>query len=89
MYRLITESLLGLRREGDSLRFEPSLPQDWSTFKMRYRYRETVYHIIIQQVVGAASVSLDGLEQQNGSIPLVDDRVEHQVTVLHTLHTGK
>ncbi len=82
MYRLITESLLGLRREGDSLRFEPCLPPDWASFKLRYRYRETVYHITVKQVPEAASVLLDGVPQPDGRISLVDDRVEHQVNVM-------
>ncbi len=49
MYRLIMESLLGLRLEVDKLRFEPCLPADWEIFKMHYRYRETIYHITVRQ----------------------------------------
>ncbi len=49
MYRLIVESLLGLRLEVDKLRFAPCLPADWKTFKVHYRYRETVYHIAVLQ----------------------------------------
>src|SRR5207237_1174238 len=47
MYRLIIESLLGLRLDVDKLYFEPHLPSNWNTFKMHYRYRETVYHITV------------------------------------------
>ena len=82
MYRLVTESLLGLRREGDSLRFEPCLPKDWAGFTLRYRHRETVYHIAISQGDGTASVHLDGLLLQAGVIPLVDDQQEHCVEVV-------
>jgi cyclic beta-1,2-glucan synthetase len=52
MYRLIVESLLGLRLEVDKLRFTPCLPADWEGFKMHYRYRETVYHITVLQTDG-------------------------------------
>src|SRR6202034_3727531 len=48
MYRLITESLLGIHLEVDSLRFTPCLPADWPAFKIHYRYRETFYHITIK-----------------------------------------
>src|SRR6202040_4257626 len=41
MYRLITESLLGLRLEVNYLRFAPCIPQSWPSFKIHYRYRET------------------------------------------------
>ena len=49
MYRLIVESLLGLRLEVDKLHIEPCIPADWETYKMHYRYRETMYHISIFQ----------------------------------------
>ena len=49
MYRLIVESLLGLRLEVDKLHFAPCLPADWKEFKLHYRYRETVYHIAVLQ----------------------------------------
>jgi len=84
MYRLITESLLGINREGDTLRIEPCLPEHWPTFKMRYRFKDTTYHIAVSQTTGersGSSVILDGVEQHDGKIPLVDDRVEHHVEV--------
>jgi cyclic beta-1,2-glucan synthetase len=84
MYRLIVESLLGLRLEIDKLRFEPCLPADWKMFKVHYRYRETLYHITVQQTTagsGETSVTIDGALQPEKAIPLVDDRQEHAVTV--------
>jgi cellobiose phosphorylase len=84
LYRLILESLLGLRLETDKLHFAPCLPGDWESFKVHYRYRETVYHIdVIQSGDGSASgVTVDGVEQPDGAIALVDDRQEHSVEVL-------
>ncbi len=84
MYRLIVESLLGLRLEVDSLSFAPVLPADWEGFTVHYRYRETVYHIAVlraQPGDGATSVIVDGVEQQDKTIPLVDDHKEHAVEV--------
>ncbi|HZC35416.1 MAG TPA: hypothetical protein VE242_07370, partial [Chthoniobacterales bacterium] len=46
-YRLLTETLLGLNREGDQLRLIPRLPKSWTTCKIHYRYRQTLYHITI------------------------------------------
>ena len=43
MYRLIVESLLGLKLEGDRLHVTPCLPAEWTEFKLSYRYRETEY----------------------------------------------
>jgi cellobiose phosphorylase len=84
MYRLIVESLLGLRLEVDKLRFAPCLPADWETFKVHYRYRETIYHIDVLQthaVNGEMSVIVDGVERHDKAIPLVDDRQEHSAEV--------
>jgi cellobiose phosphorylase len=83
MYRLIVESLLGLRLETDKLRFEPCLPKEWDAFAVHYRYRETTYHITVLQTRdnSAASVVVDGALQSGKTISLVDDRREHAVEV--------
>jgi cellobiose phosphorylase len=88
MYRLILESLLGLRLETDRLHVAPCLPAHWQGLRIHYRYRETVYHIAIAQTeVGAEgasglqSVTVDGVEQADRVVPLVDDRQEHSVAV--------
>ena len=84
MYRLIVESLLGLRLEGDTLRFVPCLPLDWKTFKLHYRYRETFYHITVLQTGDektAMTVTVDGIQRADTAIPLIDDRHEHSVEV--------
>jgi cellobiose phosphorylase len=84
LYRLIVESLLGLKLEVDKLSFAPCLPADWEMFKLHYRYRETVYHITVLQTHAADNrtrVTVDGVEQRDGAVPLVDDRLEHAVEV--------
>ncbi|MBI2455925.1 MAG: cyclic beta 1-2 glucan synthetase, partial [candidate division NC10 bacterium] len=90
MYRLIVESLLGLRLEVDTLRLAPCLPADWKAFTVHYRHRETVYHIAVLQTSagnGETSVTVDGLERHDRAIPLVDDRQEHSVRV--EIHTAR
>jgi cellobiose phosphorylase len=84
MYRLIVESLLGLKLEVDKLYFEPCLPPDWEMFKVHYRHRNTIYHITVQETSADStetSVTIDGVPQQDRAIPLLDDRQEHEVTV--------
>ena len=84
MYRLIVESLLGLRLDVDKLHFTPCLPAAWQAFKIHYRYRETVYHIEILQThdgAGATSVTVDGAVQHGKAVALIDDRQEHTVEV--------
>jgi cellobiose phosphorylase len=84
MYRLITESLLGLRLEVDKLFFTPCLPSEWSSFKIHYRYRETFYHITLHIIGGGSIVRrvvVDGREQPEKSVHLVDDRTDHYVSI--------
>ncbi len=67
----------------DKLHFAPCFPAEWQEFKIHYRYRETVYHIVVQHLGGSGetSVTVDGVEQHDPAIPLVDDRQEHAVEV--------
>ena len=65
MYRLIVESLLGLRLEVDKLRFKPCLPAHWPSFKIHYRYRETPYHIVVTQRP-ATGERIDGAGDDHG-----------------------
>ncbi len=84
MYQLIIESILGLRLEVDKLRFTSCLPEAWESFKVHYRFRESIYHItVLQTHDGNAEtrVTVDGVEQDEKAIPLVDDRQEHTVDV--------
>ncbi|HVN97113.1 MAG TPA: glucoamylase family protein [Syntrophorhabdaceae bacterium] len=84
MYRLIVESLLGLRLEVDKLHVEPCLPADWEGFTVDYRYRQTVYHIkVTRRPAGgdSASIIVDGVAQEDGTISLIDDHVDHSVEV--------
>ena len=83
MYRLLIETLLGVNLEGDQLRLTPRLPKSWTTCKIHYRYRQTVYHIAVTRLVAdgadANQLFLDAKELAGPTIPLVDDRREHFV----------
>ena len=84
MYRLIIESLLGMRLEADHLRFDPCLPAGWESFKLHYRYRDTFYHITILQKGTKQTVTriqVDGIDQDNNTILLQDDHQNHTVEV--------
>jgi cellobiose phosphorylase len=83
MYRLAVESLLGVQLEIDKLRLTPRLPSNWPSLKIHYRYRETFYHITVTNR-GAAEVtriSVDGAEQPDKTIPMIDDHNEHHAEV--------
>jgi cyclic beta-1,2-glucan synthetase len=84
MYRLIVESLLGLRLDVDRLRFTPCIPADWKSFSLHYRYRKTFYHITVTRAGPGSevvSVMVDGQVDSDGSVHLVDDQREHFVKI--------
>jgi cellobiose phosphorylase len=84
MYRLIAESLLGLRRKGNILRIAPCIPPDWPSYAMDYRYGKTIYRITVTQSATGHSVggvTLDGVDQSERAITLLDDGNEHTVDV--------
>jgi cellobiose phosphorylase len=83
MYRLIVESLLGLRLVVDRLSFLPCLPAQWQSFKVHYRYRDTFYHVTLKNNGGRepTRVTLDGVDQPDKAILVTDDRQEHFVEV--------
>jgi cyclic beta-1,2-glucan synthetase len=84
MYRLITESLLGLHLDVDKLRFTPRPPRHWPSFKIHYRYHETFYHISIQnggQGTTIRRLAIDGVEQSDHVVPLMNDQKNHDVEI--------
>ncbi|MEI6034201.1 MAG: glucoamylase family protein [Verrucomicrobiae bacterium] len=87
MYRLIVETLIGIERDGDSLRLTPRLPEAWQSLKAHYRYHQTQYHIELVRIPAQPSVPrnqvfLDGQELPDpGLVPLLDDRRDHVVEV--------
>lgn len=84
LYRLMVESLLGLRIERDRLRMAPVLPVGWSGFTMHYRFHSTDYEISVTQTeaeTGLHAFSVDGVMQADEEIALVDDGGVHQVRI--------
>jgi hypothetical protein len=58
-------------------------------FTMRYRYRKSVYRIVVSQrrrgddgTPAGMSVTVDGVPCRDGTIALVDDQHEHAVDVI-------
>jgi cyclic beta-1,2-glucan synthetase len=85
MYRLGVEAILGLKRAGQHLYFDPCIPADWRSFDITYRYGQTIYHIEVKNPAGVehgvTRVILDGAMLADGLIPLSDDDRTHEVIV--------
>ncbi len=85
MYQLILESFIGLKRKGNTLCFEPCLPADWSSVKIKYKYADTIYviELIQSQKENGEAIKIvsDGREESSGIISLRNDRAAHDVKI--------
>ncbi len=84
MYRLLLESLFGLRVEVDRLTLTPCMPADWPGFTLKYRFRETHYRVVARRVRSdeSPSYTLDGTRLSDPWLTLVDDGSDHEVKVV-------
>jgi len=88
-YRLIIESLLGIKRTGNQLSIEPCIPKAWTTYAMDYHLGKTIYHILVNQhhYEGHGKTAqkqvwiLDGKSQSEEYLSCMDDGKDHQVYV--------
>lgn len=87
-FRLMFETLLGVRLEVDKLTFAPLLPADWKEYRIHYRFRETMYHITFKITSwGGPSprkvrrITVDGQPQSDPALHLTDDRRDHHAEV--------
>ena len=92
MYTLVTESLLGLKREGHFLSITPCVPEDWTGYTIRYQYLNSSYLIKISfhdQVQPSLTQVMDGKfvnEKESSRIQLRDDGKEHIVEMIYARH---
>jgi cyclic beta-1,2-glucan synthetase len=86
MYRLGVESILGLRRRGETFELAPCIPAEWPAYSIVWRFGASRYRIAVEnpehRCRGIASAHLDGAEVDPAAIPLRDDGAEHDVRVV-------
>jgi cyclic beta-1,2-glucan synthetase len=85
MYRLGVEAILGLCREGNNLKIEPSIHKDWKIYDIDYRFGRAMYHIRVENPRranhGVSQIVMDGRVLTDEHIPLLDDDQIHQIVV--------
>jgi len=60
------------------------VPNHWASFRLNYRFRETLYRIEVLPNSAAADgpeLTLDGAALDGAAVPLVDDGRTHAVVV--------
>jgi cellobiose phosphorylase len=85
LHHVTLEQVLGLQRRGKQLRFVPCVAPTWREYSIRYRYGGTIYQIAVNNPhgleTGTVHVWLDGQEQTDGVVTLVDDGRPHDIRI--------
>lgn len=68
-YKAGIEYILGLKIEKGYLRIEPCIPNNWKEYQIQYKWKESIYNIIIKNPngknTGVSKIILDGKETEN------------------------
>jgi cellobiose phosphorylase len=86
MYRIWLEEILGFKLLGDRFYIDCCIPKEWDQYRIKYRYKNTIYDISVQNPQhlekGNTKVTLDGTLLEDGIVHLVDDGKTHEVKML-------
>lgn len=86
MYRLGIEAILGITRQGSTLKVNPCIPKIWPGFKVDYCFGKTRYRISIENPdnvnSGVDQVLIDGRVSTDNLIHLADDGRTHEVHIV-------
>jgi cyclic beta-1,2-glucan glucanotransferase len=87
MYRAGIESMLGLRRRGDSFGVDPCVPASWPGYEIMWRVGHGTQYVITvtnpeRHCRGVSTAVLDDVTVNAAEIPLVDDGQVHRVRIV-------
>ena len=86
MYRAGLESMLGLRRRGETFSIDPCIPSSWPGYEIVWNVGRTTYLISVtnpdRHCRGVSTACLDDVVSNADAIPLVDDGHTHRVRVV-------
>jgi cyclic beta-1,2-glucan synthetase len=85
LYRLGLESILGVRRQGNTFSVDPCIPSSWKSCSLLWRVGATRYGFVIEnehrRTRGVGGATLDGIPVDPSAIPIADDGQRHVVRV--------
>ncbi|MGZ3773900.1 MAG: GH36-type glycosyl hydrolase domain-containing protein [Pseudobdellovibrionaceae bacterium] len=85
-YRVGLESVLGLIKEGDVIKFNPCIPHSWQSFEVTYKFKTTTYKFTVQNphriCRGRIVMSRENETVLFNEIHLKDDGQIHKIKVL-------
>jgi len=86
MYRAGIESILGLRKRGDTFVIDPCIPSSWPEYRISWQYLVSRYEITVSNPTrrcrGVVKATLDGAPVNAAAIPLLNDGRTHDVQIV-------
>ncbi len=79
-YNIGISEILGLKKEGNTLKIKPSIPSHWDGYELEYKYFDTLYKIRVH-VSDNCDIVLDGDKCNKDYITLKNDKRLHAVVV--------
>ncbi|HEY2347383.1 MAG TPA: hypothetical protein VGH64_00145, partial [Puia sp.] len=83
MYQLLAESFFGLTRTGNRLTIKPCIPDSWNSFKIKYIFIDTEYHLYFDRNAASdkLSILMDGVSQHSDNVLLLNDQTVHELKI--------
>ena len=80
------ENILGLKVENGILKIEPSIPEKWEEYSIKYRYKTSIYNIKIKNPNGknngVKEFYLNGSKIEEKQIKLEDNKTINEIEVI-------
>lgn len=86
-YKAGIEYILGLKKRGNKLFFNPCISKEWKEFKVRYKYKNSIYDIIVKNSEGLENsqkqeIFINNKKIETNFINLIDDGKRYEVLVI-------
>ena len=82
----MTQYILGIRPDYDSLIIDPCIPGSWKEFKIKRVFRGAIYNIEVKNPnhisKGINKIIVDGKEQSGNRLPVFKEKTEHDIIVI-------
>jgi len=80
-YNVGLTEILGFRKEGNRISFDPHLPSGWKNFEIEYHYFDTTYKIKVNLTVTKEDIILDGEKIDKKYVTIKNDKRIHAVII--------
>lgn len=85
-YKTGIENILGLKIQNNIVTISPCVPKEWKEYSIKYKYKNSIYNIIVKNPEGKNSgvekFFLDGNEIEEKSVKLQDDNKIYNIEVV-------